>query len=490
MKRSILTAIIIGLSLTSPCSISYSDEPSAADALSAMKKAARFAHETLSVHGGYVDMYSSDLTQRWGEIPARPTQAWCQPPGTPGVGAALLDAYRATGEAEFLRYAESSADALIWGQHPSGGWHYLFDFDMPGIRKWYDEVASKCWGWEEYYHYYGNCTFDDQATTAPAKFLLDLYMTTLNPAYRAPLVKALDFILEAQYPNGAWPQRYPLMYDYPHDGHPDYTHYYTFNDGVIHNIIFLLFEAWERLGIEKYREAAVRGMDFYIASQCAPPQEGWAQQYSMDMRPAAARSYEPAAVSVHRTLSNISDLYLFYTMTGDRRYLEPIPSAIDWLERSAIETSPDSSFTHAGFYEPGTNKPLYYHFEGTNPENHRSWINQTREGAWWYRKSARVDIVRMRSTFERYYALSPEKALAEYDVSKRKSAGQPAAPADVERIAASMDSRGAWVTEIGVRQYDKGMLDVPLIRMQGIDMSVFIRNMRALSSYCATQSAK
>ena len=462
-------------------------EPSPKDVLAAMKKASAYMAETVSTHGGYVDKYTPDLSRRWGEVPARETQIACQPPGTPAMGTLFLDAYKATGETAFLRYAEMAANALIWGQHPAGGWHYIIDFDMPGIRKWYDEVASKCWGWEEYYHYYGNCSFDDMATYAPAKFLLDLYMTTYDPKYRAPLVKALDFILAAQYPNGAWPQRYPLMYDYPHGGHDDYTHYYTFNDGAIQNNIMLLFEAWEKLGNEAYRDAAVRGMDFYIASQLGEPQAGWAQQYTMDMQPGWARTYEPAAVSCNRTMSNINFLQRYFTMTGDRRYLEPIPAAIAWIERSALTSGASSGGTHAGFYEVGTNEPLYYHFEGTGPDDYRCWVDHEIEGAWWYRRSVKPDIAAMKRSYERYARMTSEDALAEHEASKAPDeSGVNADPNRVEEIINALDSNGAWITTMRVRQYDKGMLDPsPVTDVEGIDISVFIRNMSVLIDYIA-----
>ena len=480
---------IITITITGVCIVSANTnaEPSRQDVLDVMKKAACFMAVTVSYRGGYVDKYSADLSQRWGEVPARKTQAWCQPPGTPGVGRVFLEAYQSTGEAIFLDYAKQAANALVWGQHPAGGWHYMFDFDMTGIRDWYDNVASKCWGWEEYYHYYGNCTFDDQATYAPAKFLLDLYVETRDPAYRKPLIKALDFVVEAQYPNGGWPQRYPLMYDYPHGGHDDYTHYYTYNDGVTANNIKLLFDAWEKLGIASYRDAAVRGMDFYIVSQLPYPQAGWAQQYTMDMRPGWARTYEPAALSVHRTMTNIRDLMRYYTMTGYRRYLSPIPNAIDWLERSAITDDSSLNYTHAGFYELGTNKPLYYHFEGTGPEDYQYVVNHEREGAWWYRKSARPDIKEFWSEYKRVSALSPEEALNEYALSRQIPPPQVPDSDVVEEIMNTMDSRGAWVTEISVRQYDKGMLDVPQVTLQGIDVQVFIQSFVALSAYVGSK---
>ena len=74
-----------------------SAQPTRDEALAAMKKAAQFMVEKVAYRGGYVWTVSDDLMQRWGEIPARPTQVWVQS-GTPTVGTALLDAYLVTGD--------------------------------------------------------------------------------------------------------------------------------------------------------------------------------------------------------------------------------------------------------------------------------------------------------------------------------------------------------------------------------------------------------
>ena len=95
-----------------------------------------------------------------------------------------------------------------------------------------------------------------------------IYFESHDPAYLVPLKKGLEFILEAQYPNGGWPQRYPLSNEYSHDGVPDYTSYYTFNDGVIPNCIFLLVEAWEKLGDERQRAQGLDGLRAFHA--CDP----------------------------------------------------------------------------------------------------------------------------------------------------------------------------------------------------------------------------
>ena len=451
--------------------------PSGNDILSAMKKATDYMMNTVSYRGGFVWQYSEDLSQQWGEVPARRTQIWVQG-ATNGVGELLLDAYDATGDTAYLDYAKRTANALIWGQHPAGGWHYFIDFDMTGIRTWYDEIGSKCWGWEEYNHYYGNCTFDDDTTASSIRFLMRLYMTTLDPVYRVPLLKGLDFVLRAQYPNGAWPQRYPLKYEYVKQGRVDYTSFYTYNDGVMKNNIMLLIEAWEKLGNEEYYMAAVRGMDFYIISQGAPPQAGWGDQHYHDLRPAHARTYEPAAVHSRQTMFNIRELQTFYKITGDRRYITPIPSAISWLERSIINTDTSKNYTHHRYYEPVTNKPIYIYREGTSIENGRHFesFKPSEPGG-----DQNIDIDGMKKEYERVRSLSPDEAQAEYDRIKNTVEKRSRVETDnIEALLSSLNSNGAWITNLIIRNYINPRLPVTIIR--GINTRVFISNMKTLVS--------
>jgi len=176
------------------------------DVLEAMKKATDFMMNKVSNRGGFLWYYSADLTRLWGEVPALKSQIWVQPPpNSPSVGEMLLDAYDVTRDSVYLESASKFADALIFGQHSSGGWNYFIDFEPAGLPKFYEEIASQCRGWEEFYYYYGNATFDDDTTASAARFLLRLYATTLDPKYREPLLKALNLILESQYPAGGWP---------------------------------------------------------------------------------------------------------------------------------------------------------------------------------------------------------------------------------------------------------------------------------------------
>ncbi len=448
-----------------------------------MESATGFMMNKVSNRGGFVYHYAEDLSKQWGEIPARKSQIWVQPPGTPTVGEVLLEAYQATQDSSYLKYAEKVAEALIWGQHPLGGWHYFIDFDPAGIPKFYQEVASRCLGWEEFYYYYGNATFDDDVTASATRFLLHLYTTSMDPRYRPALLKALDFVLVSQYPNGGWPQRYPLRYDFAHDGHPDYTSFYTYNDGVISNNILLLQEAYEKLGNEEYRNAAYRGMDFYLISQLPKPQAGWAQQYDMELKPAWARSYEPAALCSSQTVENIQDLEAFYLITGDRRYLQPIPEAIQWLERSTVQTDPSRKGTHATFYEVGTNRPLYVHHESRDRKLVRYWVDyepvELPEYGMWFK----VDIESIKKSYEQVKSLTPEKAMTEYQDKKRMARPTPqTSPGEVAKLVSSLDRRGAWITEISFLDTDN-YADNPPLKFRGIDTETYISNMYTLINY-------
>ncbi|MFC1528716.1 pectate lyase [Candidatus Latescibacterota bacterium] len=484
IRLSLLFAVILSVSIC--CSRVLAAQPREKEILNAMKKATDFMMNTVSCNGGFVWKYSSDLSEQWGEVPARKTMIWVQDPGTIGVGMMFLEAYKTTGDVEYLRYAEKVAGALIWGQHPAGGWHYLIDFDMTGVQKWYDEVLSKCWGWEEYYHYYGNCTYDDSVTSGATKFLLDLYMLTLDPKYRVPLLKAIDFILESQYPNGAWPQRYPLKYDYPHDGHPDYTSYYTYNDNVIQDNIYLLLEVWEKLGNEEYKKAAYRGMDFVIISQLSPPQAGWGQQYDMNLNSVASRSYEPASVMPGQTRQCIYDLINFFRITGNKKYLRGIPDAIEWLENSYLPEShkQNDRVTHATFYELGTNKPLYAHREGTSIETGRYWIDyEPKNFPGHYGMQGRIDIEAIKKEYERANNQTPDEAVQESNL--KKSLPKPDSKVDpetVKKIIDTADKRGIWVEEISIPNY-KDLVNNPQRKLPGITTRTYIRNMQTMINY-------
>lgn len=483
-------------------------QPSRAEALAAMNRATQFMLDKVSHRGGYVWSVSEDFKRRDGEVPARETQIWIQG-GTPEVGHCYLDAYEATHDPLFLDAARRAADALAYGQRPEGGWHYFIDFDPKGTEEWYRSEASRFkWGYEEYRHFYGNATFDDANTAEATRYLLRFYATTTESASLPPLVKALDFFVTAQYPNGAWPQRYPLSREFSHDGLPDYTSFYTLNDGAAAANVLTLVQGYELLGDERYLEAAKRGVDFMIAVQGPEGQAAWAEQYDpKTMEPVAARTHEPAGFVVRESAEIVQLLETFYMMTGSTRYLRPVPGALAWFERVNRETV-ELKRPPARYYQLGTNLPVYViRTEKTNPEGYGLYLWSTTEargdGLGLYRSNDEAQAIRpfievepLRREYERVSKLTREQARAEYEQRRRgvrrgdsPRQGGPQSPSAADVIKA-LDGRGAWVTDISVltRVPPPAMNPSTRERMRGYSTGVFIRNMRVLTEY--VRSAK
>jgi PelA/Pel-15E family pectate lyase len=337
--------------------------------LDAMKKATCFMVEKVSTNGGYLWTYLPDLSRRWGEMEAYDSMIWVQPPGTTSMGHLFLDAYHITGDESYFRAAQKAARALIWGQLDCGGWNYMIDFAGDrSLVEWYNTIGKNGWRLEEFQHYYGNATFDDDVSSDAATFLLRMYLENLDPAYKYPLDRAIDFILKSQYPLGGWPQRYPLKQEFSHHGLPDYTSFYTFNDDVVWENINFLLTCYQTLGERRFLDPIRRGMNFYLITQQGPPQAGWGQQYTMDLKPSGARSYEPNALLPSHTFQHAKLLMKFYQLTGETKFLAGIPAAVDWLKSCALPPSmgENGRYTHPVFVEIGTNKPIFVHRKGSN----------------------------------------------------------------------------------------------------------------------------
>ena len=136
-----------------------------------------------------------------------------------------------------------------------------------------------------------------------------IYLEKLDPKFKPAVDKAIDFLLKSQYPLGGWPQRWPTKVNRQYNFSPshqskyfdklDYTNFYTFGDGSAHiiwNNIQFLIQCYITLGEERFLDPIMRGMNFYLLTQGANPQAGWAQQYNKELKPAHGRQYEPASL--------------------------------------------------------------------------------------------------------------------------------------------------------------------------------------------------
>lgn len=378
----------------------------------AMLDATKFMVEKVSTNGGYVSHYLPDFSRRWAEQEAYDTQIMLTYGKTPAMGDVFLNSYNATGNEYYYQAAEKVAQALIWGQHQSGGWDYIIDFaGVPSLKKWYNTIGKNAWGWDEYNHYYGTSTFKNNTTTNAARFLLRLYLEKLDPKFKPALDKAISHFIRSQYPLGGWPQRYPVSGELQ-----DYTSFYTFNDDVTWENIEFLIQCYVTLGDERLLDPIQRGMNFSLITQLGNPQGGWADIYDMDIKPTSGRQYEPAALMPGQTIRQISLLMRYYEYTGDRKFLARIPDAFQWLEsiRLPQNMTDGGKYTHPVFVEVGTNKPLFAHRRGTGVSTGRYYVDYKDDNPLLHygaKGNSDKTIMNLKEEYKKISALSPEELI-------------------------------------------------------------------------------
>jgi len=441
----------------------------------ALHQAVHFFRTQVAAEGGYLWRYSADLKQREGEGTASATTAWVQPPGTPTVGTALLFAYEATGDRYYLEAARETAMALVRGQLQSGGWDYRIEFD-PQVRKKY---AYRLEGGGDR----NVTTLDDNNTQAALQFLMriDRALDFQDEPIHDSVRYALEHLLAAQYPNGAWPQRFseppdPAQYpvlpaSYPETWprtHPgvDYRGFYTFNDGAIADLIATMFEASRIYGDPRYAEAARRAGDFILLAQLPEPQPAWAQQYDAHMHPVWARKFEPPSVTGGESQGILRTLMSLYRETGDKKYLAPIPNALKYLNASKL---PNGQL--ARFYELKTNRPLYF-----TKQYELTYDDGDLPTHYGFKVSGKLDA--LAAEYERLLATDPDKLRPRESkpVYKMSRALTEAARQAVE----SLDERGAWV--------EQGRLGDDAATSGVIDSRTFVEKVETLSKFLAASS--
>ncbi|MBN1343383.1 MAG: pectic acid lyase [Phycisphaerae bacterium] len=447
-----------------------------AEALGAMKRATAFFTSKVATRGGYLWKYSLDFTKREGEGKATPTQIWVQPPGTPSVGQAFLRAYEATKDKAYLDAAVAAGQALAWGQLASGGWDYRIDFDPKASQKWYYrrdvEAGDATQGKRR-----NVTTFDDDNSQSALRLLMcvDQAVGGKVPEIRKAVAFGLKAFLEAQYPNGAWPQRrsgpydpakcpvikarYPETWSRKYEGIA-YQSYYTWNDNAIRDCVRTLLMAYDFHKRDEYRAAAIKAGDFAILSQMPEPQPAWAQQYNLEMEPAWARKFEPPSVTAGESKAALDVLRMIYKVTGEAKYLEPMPRAFAWYKRSKL---PDG--TWARFYELKTNKPLYF-TRDTYKLTYDDGDMPTHYGF----KGPGMYPTDIEAWYDRVMKLPPDQRAASVRDKPGKAKPGKVSTKAVRKIIDGLDDQGRWV---------KG---------EWIECSTFIRNLQTLAAFVeATQ---
>jgi PelA/Pel-15E family pectate lyase len=298
------------------------------------------------------------------------------------------------GSAEAVRIAEN----VLLYQRNTGGWPK--NIDMARVLS-ADErsavTAEKT---------LPDSTIDNGATTTQIRFLARVYAATRRDAFRAGVMKGLQYLFEAQYANGGWPQFFPLR--------ADYSRYITFNDGAMVRTLELMRDVAGGALVFSFVDADVkaralqafdRGLKIVLATQLRVKGVliGWCAQYDeVTLEPRGARSYEHVSVDARET-TDITRFLMTIEKPGPE-VVQAVEGAATWLRAAAISgwrveypLEPATTSGHdkvlvpdpaaaplwARFYEIGTNRPIYSGRDGVIKYNLAEIELERRAGYNW-----------------------------------------------------------------------------------------------------------
>lgn len=469
--RMVRLSVLLTLTV---CHAAEAQDLSEQQVLDAIQKAVNFYRSHVSVHGGSVYRVSADLSKREGEAKVGAQEAWIQPPATPTVGLTYLQAWQMTGLDIFSESMREVTEALIRGQLESGGWSENIEFD-PAKRGRYAYRVDSVDGQQKRHN---RTTFDDNKSQSALRFLmlLDRELQFQDAAVHEAARYALDAFQRAQYPNGAWPQRYSEFPDpntpvrparFPADWNRtyekvSYTHFYTLNDNTVCDLIELMLTTHDVYKEPQWLQSAKRGGDFLLLAQLPEPQPGWAQQYDLEMEPMWARKFEPPAITGSESQRVIDTLMTLYDRTGDQKYLEPVPRALEYY-RSLLLLSGQL----ARFYELGTDRPLYF-----TRDYRLVYTDDDLPTHYGFKVGSKLD--RLEQRFHKLRQSGPSMQ-AEIPSAKPPRMTSKLRARAAHSIAA-LDDRGAWVEPGQLRNFagDEQVAEV-------IDTRTYIRNLTVLA---------
>lgn len=294
--------------------------------------------------------------------------------------------------------AQRIADNVLLYQNNNGGWLKNVDMAEPLLsaeKKTLQEEKSQKIG----------TTIDNGATHTQMRFLAKVYNQTKIKKYKQAFLKGLDYLLEAQYENGGWPQYYPIRKGY-------YEHI-TFNDNAMMGVMNLLrdisrvieYSFVDETRQENIQKALNKGLEIILATQVninGKPTVWCAQHHSKDLSPAKARTYELPSLSGAESVGIV--YYLMQIENPSEEVKLSIRSAVSWFKEHKITgkkvtkidapdlpggrdrvvlNDPDAGPLWARFNEIGTGQPIFVGRDGV-PKNQLSKIEHERRMGYSY----------------------------------------------------------------------------------------------------------
>ncbi|MBD5780260.1 pectate lyase [Pelagicoccus sp. NFK12] len=297
--------------------------------------------------------------------------------------------------------AAQVADSVLAYQTDSGGWPKNLNLAEPPSEAYLTGSEKARYP-----------TIDNGGTTTPLFYLARVNAAQPDAKWRAAMQRGIDYLLEAQYENGGWPQFYPLREGY-------YSHI-TYNDNAMVRVMRVLEEVssgesvwtWVDEATKQQAAAAVeKGIECILATQVRVDGQltVWCAQHDVEtLAPAKARAFELVSLSGGESVEIVR--FLMDIETPSPRVVAAIEGAVAWFSKVAIpgmsselvrdangerdrilKESPGEDLW-ARFYEIGTNRPIFVGRDSV-VRYELSEIEQERRGGYGYYGSWPKDMI-------------------------------------------------------------------------------------------------
>lgn len=255
-------------------------------------------------------------------------------------------------------------------------------------------------------------TTDNGATCQEMLFMSKMYAQVKDERYKESFLRGLNYLLEAQYANGGWPQFYPLKKGY-------YTHI-TYNDDSMVNILNVVKQIAEQTDyysikplkdiVEKCQKACDKGIDCILKTQYK--QNGvltaWCAQHDeVTLAPANARAFELASLSGYESVKIV--LLLMSLDKSSPEIITSVKSAVAWFEKTKITNLQEKRVLNnegkivdkkmvsaentgpiwARFMDLETNEPFFCDRDGIKKKTLAEIGEERRNGYSWYSDAAK-----------------------------------------------------------------------------------------------------
>lgn len=299
--------------------------------------------------------------------------------------------------------AQTIAQTVISFQTDQGGWPKNVQYHIHALHP--DRVKPGeriCGG-----------TFDNGATITELRFLAKVYQNTRQQELKTAFNKGVEYIINAQYTNGGWPQFWPVR----QGRSVAYSGCITYNDGAFTNIMTFLHDiikdkkhylemtdSKEMAG--KIRKSFNKGIECILKTQIVingEPTVWCAQHDAVTLAPAKARAYELPSFSGVESVDIVRVLMAVDNPSPE--IIRAVKGAVRWFENHRIK---DMAFERymddmgekdarivrkpgntiwARFYDLDTGEPFVCDRDGVKRKSIYNLSKERRGGYSWYTTS-------------------------------------------------------------------------------------------------------